>query len=52
MLFLGSQASRLRKSVDVVSMLVGVYGSKEMFVKEYSSLLAERLLKNFNYEVS
>lgn len=32
-------------------MLVGVYGSKEMFVKEYSSLLAERLLKNFNYEV-
>lgn len=33
-------------------MLVGIYGSKELFVKEYSRLLAERLLKTGGAEVS
>uniref|UniRef100_A0A1I7U3K7 Anaphase-promoting complex subunit 2 n=1 Tax=Caenorhabditis tropicalis TaxID=1561998 RepID=A0A1I7U3K7_9PELO len=32
-----------RQGVDVFNMLVSVYGSKEMFVKEYRLLLAERL---------
>jgi len=32
-------------------MLVEVYGSRELFVREYSQLLAERLLKLTSYEV-
>ncbi|ULU03231.1 hypothetical protein L3Y34_002662 [Caenorhabditis briggsae] len=32
-----------RQGVDVFNMLVSVYGSKELFVKEYRNLLAERL---------
>ena len=32
------------RSGDVVSMLVGIYGSKELFVNEYRTLLAEKLL--------
>lgn len=32
-----------RQGVDVFNMLVSVYGSKELFVKEYRTLLAERL---------
>ncbi|CAB3403088.1 unnamed protein product [Caenorhabditis bovis] len=37
------ESSQGRQGVDVFNMLVSVYGSKEMFVKEYRSLLAERL---------
>ena len=38
---------------DVVSMLVGVYGSKELFVNEYRSLLAEKLLsRGIDYDTS
>ncbi|GBP16666.1 Anaphase-promoting complex subunit 2 [Eumeta japonica] len=33
-----------RKASDIVSMLVNVYGSKELFVNEYRTLLADRLL--------
>lgn len=33
-----------RKSSDIISMLVNVYGSKELFVNEYRTLLADRLL--------
>jgi anaphase-promoting complex subunit 2 len=39
--------SRLfRQSADVFSMLVMIYGSKEMFVKEYHEFLAARLVLN------
>ena len=31
-------------------MLVNIYGSRELFVNEYRSLLADRILTNFNYE--
>ena len=31
-------------------MLVNVYGSKDLFVKEYTTLLAERLLTSWNYD--
>jgi anaphase-promoting complex subunit 2 len=31
-------------------MLVNVYGSKEMFVHEYRTLLADRLLTQFTYQ--
>ena len=36
-----SQASR---SFDIVSMLVNIYGSKELFIDEYRTLLADRIL--------
>ncbi|XP_045502877.1 anaphase-promoting complex subunit 2 [Colias croceus] len=32
------------RSNDIISMLVNVYGSKELFVNEYRTLLADRLL--------
>ena len=31
-------------------MLVNIYGSKDMFVNEYQTLLAERILTHFNYD--
>jgi len=36
--------SRQRRAQDVISLLVGIYGSKEMFIKEYKEMLADRLL--------
>jgi len=38
-----------RRAQDVVSLLVGIYGSKEMFIKEYKEMLADRLLGNPSY---
>jgi len=31
------------------SMLVNIYGSKDLFVSEYRTLLADRILSTFNY---
>ena len=42
--------SRRRKTSDIISMLVNIYGSKELFVNEYRSLLSNRLLNQFSYE--
>jgi len=41
--------SRQRRAQDAVSLLVGIYGSKEMFIKEYKEMLADRLLGNPSY---
>jgi len=38
-----------RRAQDVVSLLVGIYGSKEMFIKEYKEMLADRLLGAASY---
>ncbi|RZF40821.1 hypothetical protein LSTR_LSTR003331 [Laodelphax striatellus] len=38
-----------RRTSDIISMLVNVYGSKELFVNEYRTLLADRLLSQFHY---
>lgn len=46
------QSRRYRQNADVFNMLVSVYGSKEIFVKEYRELLAERLTKSWNRDVS
>jgi anaphase-promoting complex subunit 2 len=35
---------------DVVSMLVNIYGSKELFVTEYRSMLADRLLAKMDFD--
>ncbi|CAD6188640.1 unnamed protein product [Caenorhabditis auriculariae] len=36
-------SGQVRQGADVFNMLVSVYGSKELFVKEYRTLLADRL---------
>ena len=38
------------RGADIISMLVNIYGSKDMFVKEYQTLLAERILAQFNFD--
>lgn len=40
---------RQRKAQDIISLLVSIYGSKEMFIKEYKEMLADRLLGNATY---
>merc|ERR1719312_2222349 len=41
---------RARRSADIISMLVNIYGSKELFVNEYRSLLSNRLLAHCSYD--
>ncbi|XP_018333173.1 anaphase-promoting complex subunit 2 isoform X2 [Agrilus planipennis] len=43
-----NKSSNIRRSSDIISMLVSVYGSKELFVNEYRTLLADRLLSQFS----
>ena len=38
-----------KRSSDIISMLVNIYGSKELFVNEYRTLLSNRLLSQFTY---
>ena len=38
-------------SVDIISMLVGIFGSADLFVQEYQHLLSERLLAIHDYDV-
>lgn len=44
-----AKTSKSRRTCDIISMLVNVYGSKELFVNEYRTLLADRLLSQFTY---
>ncbi|KAL3767505.1 hypothetical protein ACHAWU_000168 [Discostella pseudostelligera] len=46
----GRVASSSRRSGDILAMLVGIYGSKELFVKEYSIMLADKLLGNLEFD--
>jgi len=45
-----NKTSRGRRSSDIISMLVNIYGSKELFVNEYRSLLSNRLLAMCSYD--
>jgi anaphase-promoting complex subunit 2 len=36
---------------DIISMLVNIYGSKDMFVNEYKTLLGDRLLSSYTYNM-
>lgn len=40
-----------RRTSDIISMLVSVYGSKELFINEYRTLLADRLLSQFSCDM-
>ena len=42
----------LSAPVFACSLLVNIYGSREMFVNEYRNLLADRLLQSLNYDIS
>ncbi|XP_014299608.2 anaphase-promoting complex subunit 2 [Microplitis demolitor] len=41
--------STQRRMSDIISMLVNVYGSQDLFVNEYRTQLADRLLSQLNY---
>ncbi|KAI1305868.1 Anaphase-promoting complex subunit 2 [Halotydeus destructor] len=43
--------SKSMRSSDIVSILVNVYESKDLFVEEYQRLLAQRFLANFDCNV-
>ncbi|MEE6504666.1 hypothetical protein FKM82_005286, partial [Ascaphus truei] len=43
------KTSSKRRSSDIISLLVSIYGSKELFINEYRTLLADRLLHQFSY---
>jgi len=45
-------SSKGQRMADIISMLVNIYGSKDLFVSEYRSLLADRILSSFSYDVS
>ena len=42
--------SQARRTSDIISMLVNIYGSKELFINEYRAILSNRLLSHFSYE--
>ncbi|XP_057859859.1 anaphase-promoting complex subunit 2 isoform X2 [Cryptomeria japonica] len=46
-----SIGSRIRKPVDILGMLVGIFGSKEQLINEYCNMLAEKLLNKIDYDV-
>lgn len=41
-----------RRSSDIISLLVSIYGSKDIFVNEYRDVLADRLLHQHNYNTA
>uniref|UniRef100_A0AAR2IHC1 Anaphase-promoting complex subunit 2 n=1 Tax=Pygocentrus nattereri TaxID=42514 RepID=A0AAR2IHC1_PYGNA len=41
-----------RRSSDIISLLVSIYGSKEIFIDEYKTVLADRLLHQLNYNTA
>lgn len=43
-------SKNLRRDSDIISMLVNIYGSQDLFVNEYRTLLADRLLTQLNYQ--
>ena len=45
------QGSSSQRSADIISTLVNIYGSKDMFVREYETLLADRLLSHCSYDI-
>ncbi|KAL3805015.1 hypothetical protein HJC23_003243 [Cyclotella cryptica] len=47
---LGQVGSSSKRAGDILSMLVGIYGSKELFVNEYRIMLADKLLSNLDYD--
>jgi anaphase-promoting complex subunit 2 len=47
-----TKSSKSRRTTDIISILVYIYESQEMFVNEYRALLADRLLHSLNYDTT
>jgi len=45
-----STASEKNRQEDILAMLVGIYGSQELFVNEYRMMLADKLLANLDFD--
>lgn len=43
--------SSLNKRSDIVSMLINIYGSQELFMEEYRTYLSKKLVNNTQFEV-
>lgn len=46
------QQKPVDRSPDIISMVVDIYGSKDIFVNEYKNLLADRLLAQLDFDPS
>ncbi|XP_051961159.1 anaphase-promoting complex subunit 2 [Xyrauchen texanus] len=49
---LADKTGSKRRSSDIISLLVSIYGSKEIFIDEYKTVLADRLLHQLNYNTA
>ncbi|XP_051904805.1 anaphase-promoting complex subunit 2 [Hippocampus zosterae] len=49
---LADKSGSKRRSSDIISLLVSIYGSKEIFINEYRTVLADRLLYQLNYNTA
>eukprot|EP00887_Chlorella_sp_A99_P005758 scaffold1.g5758.t1 len=45
-----SRRSGVQQAGDILTMLVGIYGSRDLFIGEYRAMLAERLLAKTSYD--
>jgi len=46
-----NKSSKQRRSADIISMLVNIYGSRELFVNAYRTLLADRILTATTFDL-
>merc|ERR1719334_2531527 len=46
-----AKSSKQRRSADIISMLVNIYGSRELFVNAYRTLLADRILTATTFDL-
>eukprot|EP00891_Asterochloris_glomerata_P007911 jgi/Astpho2/7911/Aster-06390 len=44
------RSQQSRRNSDTIGMLIGIYGSKDLFIKEYRAMLADRLLAKTDYD--
>ena len=49
---ISDQTSKSRRTSDIITTLVNIYGSQELFVNEYRNLLADRILSSFSYDTA
>lgn len=50
--FISDKMGSKRRSSDIISLLVSIYGSKDIFIDEYRAVLADRLLHQLNYNTA
>ena len=48
--FFPAVKSKSQRTADIISMLVNIYGSKDVFITEYRTILADRILSQFSYD--